>query len=259
MSRADRERVYRTEAIVLRRRNWGEADRILTLFSPLRGKFRAKAVGVRKPRSRKAGHLEPFTRTMILLARGRELDIITQAETVESFRAVQEDLIRLAAATYAADLLDRFSPEEVENRGAYDLLGSTLEALCRAPAVDPVLRYYDLHLLDVLGYRPQLNSCTVGQERILPQDQFFSPFRGGIVCPACAASVPDAQPLSLGALRVLRHLQRENLGAVENLRLSPKVAAEVEGTLQGYILQLLERPLKSPPFLHEVSGTAHLP
>jgi DNA repair protein RecO (recombination protein O) len=258
VSRASRERVYRTEAIILRRRNWGEADRILTLFSPLRGKFRAKAVGVRKPRSRKAGHLEPFTRTMLLLAKGRELDIITQAETVEAFRALREDLIRLAAATYAAELLDRFSPEEVENLKAYELLGSTLEALCRAPAVEPVLRSYDLHLLEALGYRPQLGSCTVGQEDILPRDQFFSPSRGGVVCPTCVSSAPDCQPLSLGALRVMRHLQRENLDAVENLKVSPKVSAEVELTLQGYILHLLERPLKSPPFLHEVAGAGPL-
>lgn len=258
MTRTSRERVYRTEAIILRRRNWGEADRILTLFSPQRGKFRAKAVGVRKPRSRKAGHLEPFMRTLVLLARGRELDIITQAETVESYRAVREDLVRLAAATYVADLLDRFSPEEVENRSAYDLLGSTLKALCRAPAVEPILRYYDLHLLEALGYRPQLASCTVRREEIRPQDQFFSPVQGGVVCPACAGSVPDAQPLSLGALRVLRHLQRESLGAVENLHLTPNVAAEVERTLEGYIVSLLERPLKSPPFLHEVSGSVPL-
>jgi DNA repair protein RecO (recombination protein O) len=256
MSQASRQRVYRTEAIVLRRRNWGEADRIVTLFSPVRGKFRARAVGVRKPRSRKAGHLEPFMKTQMVLAKGRELDIITQAETVEAYRELREDLVRLAAATYAAELLDRFSPEEVENLRAYELLAATLKALCQAPAVDAILRSYDLHLLEALGYRPQLNSCTAGQEQILPQDQFFSVSRGGVVCPKCAATVADAVTLSESALRVLRYLQRESLAGVENLTLSPSVAAEIERVLQGYILHWLERPLRSPPFLHEVARTA---
>src|SRR5215472_14024187 len=89
-----RERTYRTEAIVLRRKDIGEADRILTLFTPQLGKVRAVAKGIRKPRSRKAGHLELFTCTRLLLAVGRDLDIITQAEGLEPYRPLRDDLLR---------------------------------------------------------------------------------------------------------------------------------------------------------------------
>jgi hypothetical protein len=137
-----REHVLRTEAIVLRRRNWGEADRILTLFSAQRGKFRAKAVGIRKPRSRKAGHLELFMRSMLLVARGRELDIVTQAETLEAYRPLRDDLLRSAAASYVAEMIDRFSPDESGSPAAFALLDQTLQALCSAP-VPQLVRHFD--------------------------------------------------------------------------------------------------------------------
>ncbi|MBI4630353.1 MAG: DNA repair protein RecO [Chloroflexi bacterium] len=89
-----RERTFRTEAIVLRRKDFGEADRILTLFTPELGKIRAVAKGIRKPASRKAGHLELYTRSRLLVAKGRDMDIVTQAETVESYRPLREDLLR---------------------------------------------------------------------------------------------------------------------------------------------------------------------
>src|SRR4030042_7063768 len=125
-----RERTYQTEAVILRRRNWGEADRILTLFTPQRGKVRVRAAGVRKPGSRKAGHLELFHRANLFLAKGRDFDIITQAETVEAFARLREDLVRSAAASYIVELLDRLSPEESENATAYRLIIRTLEELC---------------------------------------------------------------------------------------------------------------------------------
>ena len=83
MPRADHTR--KVEALVLRHSDWGEADRMLVIFSPFQGKTRVVAKGARRLRSRKAGHLEPFTRVSLLLARGRDLWIVTQAETIEAY------------------------------------------------------------------------------------------------------------------------------------------------------------------------------
>src|SRR5580700_1429490 len=95
-------RLYRTEALILRERRIGEADKILTLYSLDRGKFDAIAKGVRRPTSRKSGHLEVLTRVSLLLASGRSLDVITQSETVESFAVLRDDLERLSRAIYVA-------------------------------------------------------------------------------------------------------------------------------------------------------------
>src|SRR5947209_5448766 len=115
-------RVYRTEAIVLKGYDYGEADRVLTLYAPEHGKVRAIAKGVRRTKSRKAGHLDLFTRSSLLLATGRQFDIITQAETIETFRAVREDLWLSTCAHYVAELVDGFTAEQLPNYPVYALL-----------------------------------------------------------------------------------------------------------------------------------------
>ncbi|MBI3972353.1 MAG: DNA repair protein RecO [Chloroflexi bacterium] len=119
-------RVYRTEAIVLRRQDFGEADRVLTLYSPRLGKFRAVAKGVRRPRSRLGGHVELFTHVNLLVAQGRNLDIVTQAETVRPYCRIRDDLWKTAYACYAAELVDRFIEERLENAPVFDLLQRAL-------------------------------------------------------------------------------------------------------------------------------------
>ena len=103
---------------MLRHSDWGEADRLLWLYTRQHGKLRALAKGVRKIRSRKAGHLEPFTRVALLLARGRDFYIVTQAETVDPYLSLREDLKRLGYASYVVELLDRFTYDEDEHPGS---------------------------------------------------------------------------------------------------------------------------------------------
>lgn len=248
-----RERTYQIEAVILRRRNWGEADRILTLFTAHRGKIRARAVGVRKPGSRKAGHLELYQRANLYLARGRDLDIITQAETVDAFGALREDLVRSAAASYLAELLDRLSAEEVENPAAYRLLHQSLRALCREPGPQLILRTYEIKLLESMGYRPELTQCTVGREDIRPEDQFFSPARGGVVCPQCAPKAEQAFPISVAALRVLRHLQRIPAEEGFAIRVSEPTLEEIRQVMLQTIQYIIETPMRSRRYLEEVS------
>jgi DNA repair protein RecO (recombination protein O) len=247
-----RERTYSTEAIILRRRNFGEADRILTLFTPRRGKIRARAVGVRKPRSRKAGHLELFSQSRLFLAQGRDLDIITQAETVQSHAALREDLERSASASYLAELLDRFAAEGVENPDAYTCLSNALHALCVAPDIKLVLLHYDLRLIGSMGFRPDVFSCVLGREEIIAEDQFFSPSLGGAVCPRCADRAPGSFPISLAALRLLRHLEKSPLEEVTSLSMRDETREEADRVLQRYIQHLLERPIRSRDFLQKV-------
>src|SRR5262245_28381592 len=118
----NRSRLYSTQAIVLRRTDYGEADRVVTLLTPEVGKLRVLAKGARKITSRKAGHIELFTRTQLLLAKGRSFDLITQAELIEPHRALREDVSRGAMAHYLCELAEQFAPEDSESAALYDLL-----------------------------------------------------------------------------------------------------------------------------------------
>lgn len=248
-------RSFRVEAIVLRHSDWGEADRMLSLFTLEMGKIRAIAKGVRKARSRKAGHLEPFTRVSLLLARGRDILIITQAETIKAFPVLQkaaDDLLRISYASYVVELLDRFTYEEGENPALYYLLADTLARLTSPANPDLVVRYYELRLLDLVGFRPELFHCIYCQAEIKPQNQYFSAELGGVLCPRCGESTAGVKPISLEALRYLRHFQRSNYLEATRAHLNPVVNRELEALQQYYLTYLLERGLNTPAFLRRV-------
>lgn len=250
-----RERVYRTEAVIIRRSDFGEADRVLTLITPA-GKRRVVAKGARKTTSRLAGHIELFTHATMLLAVGRTLDIVTQSVILHSFDQLRADLPRIGAAYYAAELIDRLLEEDDENRQAFDLLVDTLRALDATSSVDLVLRFYELRLLGFLGYRPQLYHCANCQEQLAENTNRFSPAAGGALCPRCAPADRAATPMSLSAFKLLRFLQAQPSEAIERLTISAGTRTEAEKLLRGYIRRILERDLKSVAFLEEIAEQA---
>jgi DNA repair protein RecO (recombination protein O) len=249
-------RSQRVEGIVLRHQDWGEADRLLWLYTRQLGKIRALAKGVRKMRSRKAGHLEPFTLVQLLLAEGRDMLIITQAEAVDQHIDLRADLVRIGYAAYVVELLDRFTYEEGENTSLFRLLADTLKRLDASPEPAFAVRYYEIRLLDRVGFRPHLFNCAVCEEAIQSEDQYFSAEHGGVVCPACAPRVAGLRPISQPALRLLRHLQRSDYAQAQRLSLLPLVDREVEQLMHHYITYLLERNLNTPAFLRRVRSVS---
>jgi DNA repair protein RecO (recombination protein O) len=251
------EHSLKVEAVVLRHADWGEADRMLTIYSREHGKLRVLAKGVRRLRSRKAGHLEPFTRVALMLARGRDLLLVTQADTVDAYLPLHEDLVRTGYAAYVIELLDRFTYEEGANRSLYQLLTETLQRLCNETDGFLTARYYEVRLLDELGFRPQLMQCARCGQEIKPQDQFFSAELGGVLCPNCGVNAPATRPVSMDALRFLRHFQRSNYMDARRAVLTPQVRAELEALMNFYLTYLLERGLNSPAFLREMRNNAY--
>lgn len=233
----------------------GEADRLLTLFSRDAGILRAVAKGVRRIHSHKAGHLEPFTRVNLMLARSHDLWIVTQAVAVDLYLPLHEDLVLTSEAAYVLELIDRFSYEDGENRILYQLLVQTLERLAKGDPIFTAVHFFELHLLDAVGFRPQLFQCVRCKEEIHPQNQFFSAVEGGAVCPRCGSLVPDARPVSTAALKYLRNFQRTAYPRLLQADPSSPVEKEVENILQYYNTCLLERRLNTPQFINEVRKT----
>ena len=152
---------YKTEGVILKRLNYGEADRILTIYTKYRGKIRAIAKGVRKITSRKGGNLELFNHCVLFLAEGRNLDIVTEAQVVHSFSRVSDDLEKTATAFYLVELIDQLTPDGQVNRQVFDLLVENLGELksrrpaCRqgrAEELGAVIRSFEINLLKLLGF-----------------------------------------------------------------------------------------------------------
>lgn len=247
-------RTFRTPALVLKRRNFGEADRLLTLFTPEHGKFDAVAKGARKPASKKTGHVELFTRADVLIAKGRSMDILTQVEMVKSYLPIREDLIRGAYANYAAELLDRFTydSDHTHTAALFDLLDSTFARLCDDPDPRRVIRFYEMRLLDEVGFRPELQECVVTHEVVRATDQFFSFHDGGVVSPAGSAHSAGLVGLPLLTLKLLRHLQRSPYQQVGSLTISEALHSDSERVMLGYVSYILESRLQSVAFIRRI-------
>jgi DNA repair protein RecO (recombination protein O) len=246
---------FRVEAVVLRHTDYGEADRILSLYTRQLGKTRALVKGARKVTSRKAGHLEPFTHVKLQLAKGRDLLLITQADTIEPYLPLGEDLLLMGHASYVIELLERFTYDDgTENSPIFRLLTDTLARL--AAKSDPwlVIRYYEMRLLDHLGFRPQLVECANCGRDIVAEDQFFSFSAGGVICPSCGRGLPNLTHISMEALKYLRHFQRSSYAEASRARPSPDVQTEAETLMQGYFTYLLERELNTPGFIRRVKS-----
>jgi DNA repair protein RecO (recombination protein O) len=241
--------LYKTEAVILRQRRFGEADRMFTLLTPTYGKLDVKAKGVRKTTSRMSGHLQPLNRLMLQLAQGKVNDVIAGCETLESFQGLRDDLDRLSEAIYASELAERMVAEHVPNYQTYRLLLDTLHRLAQEERSEVPLRHFEMRLLDESGFRPELERCVGCGAAIEAERHFFAPQAGGVVCPNCAPESGGARHLSLNALKVLRLLQREPYNKVARLKLDAQLSQEIERHLRSYIVCVLERDVKSAAFI----------
>ncbi len=250
-------RQFRTQAIVLSRRDFGESDRLLTLFTPDYGKISAIAKGARKPQSKVSGHVELFARTDVMIHKGRNLDILAQAELIDPYLGLREDLTRGAYANYIAELLDRFTADEdVSQSDLFVLLHQTLQRIADDDD-DPRLatRFYELMLLDLVGFRPELMECVVKREPLLPQAHFFSNEEGGIVSQLAAPQMSSGLvSIDFNTLKLLRHMQRneKKYERVRSLKVTPEQHAHAERIMLGYIAHLLESKLQTIDFIRRL-------
>jgi DNA repair protein RecO (recombination protein O) len=250
-------RLYDTDAIVLSRFELGEADRVLTLITPHLGKMKAIAKGIRRPGSRLGGSLEPFAELHVDLARGRTFDVVTGVIVGRAFLRLRDSLESAATAWYLAELADRSLEERHAAEPVYLLLRRAYELLEAGMAPGRVARWYEMHLADELGVRPEVDRC-VECDRMLETDGTFRwvPPLGGVLCHRCPGPPTALTALSFEALKLLKAYQRMDVEALATLRLPAVVEREVEDAMRAFIGYVLEREARSLGFLDEVRAAA---
>ena len=228
---------YSIEAIILKRTDLGEADRVLTLFTPNKGKYHAIAKGIRRPISKKAGHLELLSHSQLQIALGRNLDIVTQAETLEVHRVLREDLDRLSAAVRLLEAVDQVAQERQPARRLYQMLLGALRALAARNA--PLLvAAFELKLLSLEGFHPRLDACAScdGPGPLVGFDLGL----GGALCRSCGMGAP----VSRGALDAMGRILNGDLASALNEPAGP-VSHEVEQLATRALEHHLERRLRA--------------
>jgi DNA repair protein RecO (recombination protein O) len=238
----------RTEAVVLKAMNYGETDKILTLYTPTLGKARGIAKGVRRVTSRMGGHLDLFTHSSVLMVHGRNMEIVTQGQAIHAFPRLRDDLEPLGRACYVVELTDRFTEDAEPNPELFRSLVQALIRIDAGTAPELTLCLFQLQLLALSGYRPQLHRCVTCDALIAPGANAFDPALGGVLCPACAPAQRTALPISDTALKLLRNLQTRG-EAMLSVRAPQTAIKEAENALALYVQQLLERRPRSAAFL----------
>lgn len=251
-----RSSTYKAEGVVLSRRELGDADRIITLYTREFGKRRLVARGARKPSSRLGPHLELFSQVRVLGAVGTNLDILSQVETLHACTRVRADLDAFAAAGWAIELLDGLTEEGESAPDIYAALLAFLHGI-ESPdtQVETWLAALALALLDAHGYRPELRVCTVCRGALQPGRHRFAPALGGVVCDVCAPTV-SSRPLAVDTLKVLRYLAHEGFAGADHVRVGDAARAEMRDILQAYAGAVTEREIKSGALLRRAGGSA---
>jgi DNA repair protein RecO (recombination protein O) len=255
--------VYHADALVIRSREYGESDRLLTLFSREHGKIQAVAKGVRKPKSRQRAGAQLFTYADYLLYRGKTLDTINQVSPKESFPHLWTDLDKSLAATAMAELLDLAT---IPGQPYPELFTLTFSSFFILEQYEPALvqSAYTLKLLAHLGHRPRFVECAECGKKVQGERLLFSPEAGGVVCRECQTQMQNltqnpTQNLNQnynqapiigrwvrgGSLALMRQLIQGDLTKLDRIRWNEWMKKEILDTLQFYCEQTFEKRLKS--------------
>ena len=230
--------LFRCRGIVVRTYKLGEADRIISFVTDTHGKVRAVAKGIRKTKSRIGARLEPLSNVSLLIYEGRgDLDIVSQAESVEQYKAIREDLDRLTHATALLEAVDLLSVEGQRDERLYSMLGGALRSLNERDSALLVPAFY-WKLLAHEGYEPSLDECVRCGSTI--DLVGFDPAAGGVTCRNCTIG----SRVSDDAIELMRRILGGQLASA--LREPPSaITHEVERLATASIEHQLERRLRA--------------
>ncbi|OGY32363.1 MAG: DNA repair protein RecO [Candidatus Woykebacteria bacterium RIFCSPLOWO2_01_FULL_41_12] len=254
-------RSYTAEAIILKRTNFDEADKIITFLSKYKGKFTAIAKGVRKIASRRSPNLELFNKVKGHFASGRNLDVLTEVETVHTFKKIKESLEKTGSTFVLLEVTNGFLEEGQGGRLVFDLLDDSLsqiEAAKDSNSLKKALAAYEVKFLEKVGYKPELFTCVKCKGDLISEKLAISPELGGVLHSDCSENKLFTKPISSNILKALRFFQMEEPPRIERLKITKELAEDLEQTLKFYLEYLLERELKSSLFLKQVGEVSHL-
>jgi DNA repair protein RecO (recombination protein O) len=208
--------VFATEGIILKRSNYGEADRVLTVFTPFKGKIRVVAKGVRRIKSRRAGNVELLNRVKLHLYQGTGAPVLTEAESIQTYPILKQNLTLSSYASHVAEITGRLLPEDQPNPGVYQLFAAILGILETNPR-QIFIRAYEVKLLTELGFW--------STSQIQTSDQMVG---------------------------LLTKLQMSKWDEIAEIEIDQAQAVELERILRFYIERLLESPLKSVEVIQQI-------
>lgn len=245
-----------SHGIILKAATWGEADKILTIFTRNTGKVRAVAKGVRKITSRRGANVELFNHAKLFFHESKGSLILTEAETVTAFPHLKNDLSKIAYAYRLAEAVDQLFPERSASSSTFDLILENLTAINQAtPAGTRLFSLAaGLKLFSQAGFRPQLAVCSRCGKALAAQTHLLSPEHGGLIDRGCNTDWFASKPISAEAIKLLRFLLDQQLLEVAKLNVPALVLKEASQATSFYQEAILDTSLRATKFIDRVES-----
>jgi len=235
---------YTTQGFILKRINLGESDRIVTAFTRDFGKIKFVAKGVRKIKSRLAGSIEPFYISELVISKGKNLDILTTANIIETSLETRTGLEAIKTASFFIELIDKMIPEKSPNENIYDLLVEVFAEFKEDPDLKTLRAYFESKFYQLSGLFPETSVCIKCGEKPT-EDLFFSATGGGVIDQRCRLDFPDNQELSYDAAKVWRFMSENNFCEVKRIKLPIKIKKELVSISDCYLYNVTQRNFNS--------------
>ncbi|HBG81655.1 TPA: DNA repair protein RecO [candidate division CPR2 bacterium] len=242
---------YKTEGIIIKRSSFKEADLLLKVFTPAKGKITVISKGARKIKSKMAGSLDLFYLNNFMFAEGKNFDTLCSAETKERFLFLREDLGKLGKAYYLAEILDKIIPDREPNPAVYREFIKALNGLKISPEL--ALSIFEIRIFSKLGFGPELESCVNCHESLDPGKCSLSKNFGGVLCHDCFRKDPEAYAVSDNAIKLMRMMLRFDQDIIIKVSNLDELLMEIKKFNESYIEKILHRSLKSKQFIAKVN------
>ncbi len=246
--------ITKTQGIVLKYTNLGEADKILTILTRNKGKVRAVAKGCRKPKSSLLASSEMFAFSEFVFYKGASLYHISQAETRETFYNLRNDLLKLSYAVFFVELADTVLQEEMVSERLFLLLAKALYYLAEGEHPIGLIHVaYQLKLMDISGYRPNLHHC-VNCGETESQSFKFDIEQGGLLCENCEKIGKNIVRISPGSIEAMRILLNTEISRLNTLKIDNTIFNEIDKLVKRFVAVHLDKQFKSLDFLEEIKN-----
>jgi len=239
---------YRTQGFILKKKDLGEADRIFTIFTRDFGKLEILAKAIRKIGSKLRGGIELFYLSDIEFIQGKTHKTLTDTILIESFLNLRKDLKRLKIAFDISEMIDSLIRGEEKDEKIWKLLRETFERLNKIYLSIKecwLIYYYFLwNFLSILGYKPQLNFCSICQKKLVPQDLYFSFQEGGVICANCSKKLKEKKKISPEAVKILRLVFGKDFDFLKKLKVEKEQQKEIKEISESYLSHIKESQAK---------------
>jgi DNA repair protein RecO (recombination protein O) len=247
--------IHKTEAIVLRKRDFRETSLIVDFFSREFGRISGLLKGIRQEPAKFSSSLELFSLNEIIFYRKRNsgLHLVSQCDLKENFTNIRQNVLKTSLASVIVELVLAVMPQEDANGDVFNLITCCLSELANSNSPEKIVTIFKIKMLSLSGFKPHFDSCVLCQERITGVSK-FSLRLGGLLCPKCYSKDYSARAIFRGTIASILHIEKNDLRTNLNLGLNPEIKKELNVILNAFINFHLEKELKSQRVLNTLTA-----